>query len=248
MPSRKRQADHYDKMMADRTPTRGLSCGFDSRFDPFLLDDRPELFDEFDKIFGDAFPNPPERLLDIGCGSGLYFPTLSRRAGRVVGIDISKEMVKAARTLIDVKKLGNIEVLEGSAEELPFPDESFDAVLGFDVLHHIQDVERALQEVKRVLRPGGKFVSIEPNVLNPVVWLAHALPREERGALRYNYPWVIGGLVRKEIGKPESKYVNHVTGANSNFILAGIRVLNFMTRLKPFRYFCIRMIWSAEKP
>jgi SAM-dependent methyltransferase len=108
-------------------------------------------------------------------------------------------------------------------------------------------VERALSEVRRVLRPGGRFISIEPNVLNPIVWLAHALPPEERGALRHNYPWAIRRLVRKHIGPPRSRYVNHVTAPNSGVVLAGIKALSAITLVWPLRYFSIRMLWSAEK-
>lgn len=242
-----KQRDHYDRLMADRRPTRGLSCGFDSRFDPFLLDRRPDLAAEFEHLFSEALEKRPAHLLDMGCGSGLYFPVLAGKAERITGVDISSEMVKASQHLLDAKGINTISVRTGSAEELPFEDESFDAVLGFDVLHHIPDVERALSEVRRVLRPGGRFVSIEPNVLNPIVWFAHALPPEERGALRHNYPWAIKRLVTKHIGLPRSRYVNHVTAPNSAVVLAGIRLLGALTSVWPLRYFSIRMVWSAEK-
>ena len=242
-----KQKEFYDDMMSSRRPTRGLSCGYDSRFDPFLLDSRPDLVPEFEKLLGAAFPRRAELLLDIGCGSGLYFPLLAGMAEHVIGIDTSEEMIKAAQRLVDKKELDNVDARVANAEELPFPDRHFDAVLGFDVLHHIPDFKRAMAEVRRVLRPGGRFASIEPNVLNPVVWLAHALPPEERNALRRNYPWVIRRLVRNHIGPPSSRYLNHVTGTNSRIIKAGLSSMDAVMRFRPLSYFSIRMLWTAEK-
>ena len=51
-----KQKEFYDDMMSSRRPTRGLSCGYDSRFDPFLLDRRPDLIPEFEKLLEAAFP------------------------------------------------------------------------------------------------------------------------------------------------------------------------------------------------
>jgi ubiquinone/menaquinone biosynthesis C-methylase UbiE len=242
-----KQREHYDRLMADRRPSKGLSCGYEARFDPYLLDRRPELVQEFHNIFDKAFPREPERLLDIGCGSGLYLPVLCKKAGMIVGLDISTGMINAAQELIEAKGLSNVELRVGGAEAMPFPDASFDSVLGFDVLHHVPDVHRALEEVHRVLRPGGLFVSIEPNVLNPAVWFAHVLPAEERGALRYNYPWAIKRLLRKHFGAVNSRYINHVTAPNSKTVLAGIRLLDRLTRFWPFRYFSIRMLMTVHK-
>ena len=243
-----RQRAHYDQMMQDRRPSKGMSCGYEERFDPFLLDRRPELFHEFDMLFKEAFPQKPKRLLDIGCGSGLYFPAMHDIADEIVGIDISDGMLKAAQELVDKKGYKNIKLQNASAEELPFDDDSFDAVIGFDVLHHVPNIKKAMAEANRVLMPGGKFASIEPNVLNPIVWLFHAIPEEERGALRSNYPWAIKKLVKEYIGSPKSLYVNHITASNNGIILAGVKLLNFFTKVRPFKYFSIRMLWTARKP
>src|SRR4029079_12466389 len=71
--------------------------------------------------------------------------------------DISPGMVAAARR--NAAALGfEVEGRVADAEELPYPDASFDLVVGHAVLHHVPDVERALGEVLRVLRPGGRFV------------------------------------------------------------------------------------------
>ncbi len=242
------QREHYDRIMSSRRPTRWLfSCGYDTRYDPFLLDKRPDLVPEFDSLLREAFPEPAGNLLDVGCGSGIYFPLLAKQAGRVIGIDTSSGMIDAARRLIDKKDLDNVDVRIAGAEQLPFPDESFDAVLAFDVLHHISDITAAMSEVRRVLRPGGRFASIEPNVLNPVVWLAHFIPREERGALLRNYPWNIWRLMKKHIGRPRSRYVSHVTSTGNRFVVSFLQLCEKYLQFWPMRYFSIRMLWTAEK-
>ena len=248
MLTRKEQIDYYDRLMSSRRPDRGVfSCGYDSRFDPFLLDKRPELAGDFDRMIRAAFPERIGSLLDIGCGSGLYFPPLAGAADRIVGIDFSPEMIKAANRLVEEKELDNIELFVGSAEELPFPDGSFDGVLGIDVLHHIPDLHKAMTEVRRVLRPGGRFASIEPNVLNPMVLLAHALPAEERGALGRNYPWVLRRLIKRYIGPPCSQYLFHVTSTGNKLLVKALRFFELTMQFWPMRCFGIRMLNTAER-
>lgn len=88
-------------------------------------------------------------VLEVGCGTGLILKEIEPFARSAVGIDISRGMLeKAARR--------GLTVLEGSATDLPFADESFDAVFSFKVLAHVQAIEQAMREVHRVLRPGGR--------------------------------------------------------------------------------------------
>ncbi|HVE98428.1 MAG TPA: methyltransferase domain-containing protein [Mycobacteriales bacterium] len=114
--------------------------------------------DRFAKIAGtDGWPYG--KVLEIGCGTGFF--TLNLMLAGVIGeawvTDISPGMVGVAER--NAKELG-LEVggRVCDAESLPFDDASFDLVVGHAVLHHIPDVELALREVLRVLRPGGRFV------------------------------------------------------------------------------------------
>jgi ubiquinone/menaquinone biosynthesis C-methylase UbiE len=87
-------------------------------------------------------------VLELGCGTGMILKELHPVARNAVGIDISPGMLAQAQAR-------GLNVVVGSATDLPFEDESFDMVCSFKVLAHIEDIERAMSEVGRVLRPGG---------------------------------------------------------------------------------------------
>lgn len=89
-----------------------------------------------------------KEVLEVGCGTGMILREIAPVAERAVGIDISPGMLEQA-------KARGLDVLEGSATDLPFEDDSFDVVYSFKVLAHVEEIERALSEVGRVLRPGG---------------------------------------------------------------------------------------------
>ena len=87
-------------------------------------------------------------LLEIGCGTGMILKELAPVARNAVGIDISPGMLTQAQAR-------GLEVVVGSATDLPFQAESFDFICSFKVLAHIEDIQKVMQEVSRVLRPGG---------------------------------------------------------------------------------------------
>ncbi|HEX8744098.1 MAG TPA: methyltransferase domain-containing protein [Thermoleophilaceae bacterium] len=102
---------------------------------------------------------PGERILDVGCGPGYYVAELAERvgeAGHVSGVDLSAAMLALAKGRC--AELPNTDFREGDATALPFDDGVFDAVVSVQVLEYVADVEAALAELHRVLRPGGRVV------------------------------------------------------------------------------------------
>lgn len=103
---------------------------------------------------------PGERVLDVGCGSGVVTRAIAQRVapgGRAVGIDPSPALLTVAREYADAAGLGGlIELREGDCRNLPYPNASFDAVLAATVLAHVPDAGVALAEMVRVTRSGGR--------------------------------------------------------------------------------------------
>ncbi len=181
--------NHYQKLVQEKGNTKLASCGYTDRFDPFVLNKNSRLRELYGGLFS-SFLNdiPCNKLLDIGCGTGIYFDVLATYSDHIEAIDLSKEMIQVAREYCLQNGLTNIHPRMGSAEFLEYEDERFDVVIELDVLHHISDLKKTLSEIYRVLKPGGHFLVFEPNICNPLMFLAHALPVEERLALGRNRP------------------------------------------------------------
>lgn len=120
-------------------------------------EDEAAARDEYLELIGIS---PGERVLDIGCGSGVVTRAIAKRIaplGSVVGVDSSSALLTVAREYADATELGPIiELREADCRKLPFPDSSFDVCLAVTVLAHVPDAERALAEMVRVTRQGGR--------------------------------------------------------------------------------------------
>jgi ubiquinone/menaquinone biosynthesis C-methylase UbiE len=133
--------------------------------------------------------NPDERVLDLGCGSGWATRLLAQLAGhgRVVGIDISDEMVRQART--ESAQSHDIEFRVGSAAQIPSEDNSFDKVLSVESFYYYPDQYRALEELFRVMAPKGwLFILINLYTDNPysLQWVPKLkVPVHVRSAAEY---------------------------------------------------------------
>lgn len=95
---------------------------------------------------------PGEAILDLGCGDGQLTQRIAARGAKVEGVDASAEMIAAARER-------GIAAQVAPAEELPFADASVDAVFSNAVLHWVRGQDAMMDEVRRVLKPGGRFVA-----------------------------------------------------------------------------------------
>jgi ubiquinone/menaquinone biosynthesis C-methylase UbiE len=120
---------------------------------------------------------PGRRALEIGCGTGIFLEKVAPSGARLVGLDLSEDLLAKARARVAAAP--NVVLHRGNAEHLPYVDASFDAVYGSSVLHHL-DLDRALREVLRVLRPGGRCAFTEPNIVNPQVALMFRLGLTKR--------------------------------------------------------------------
>jgi malonyl-CoA O-methyltransferase len=94
-----------------------------------------------------------EAVLDVGCGSGLFFSEIAEKAKIVAGVDVSKKLLLKAKE----HAVGNVFVVQADADHLPFRDDFFDAIFSFTVLQNMPKPTVTLAELKRVTRQGGKI-------------------------------------------------------------------------------------------
>lgn len=117
---------------------------------------QPVRFNYLQRIIATRFAAKSESIqtLDIGCGGGFMSEDLARTGIDVVGLDQSEASLEHARSHAQENGL-SITYRQGYAEHLPYPDQSFDLVCTCDVLEHVNDLHKTIQEAGRVLKPGG---------------------------------------------------------------------------------------------
>ena len=147
------------------------------------------------------------RILDVGCGPGVMVPDLLKRDFEVWGIDLSEEMIRNANAVLpDDASRDRIHLDVGDVEDLQFPDQFFDAVICMGVFEYLSSYDKAIEEIHRVLKPGGMAVITIPTricpyeivaqTVAPLYRFAKRLLRRSRGGAggRTNrcFPWRLG--------------------------------------------------------
>jgi ubiquinone/menaquinone biosynthesis C-methylase UbiE len=172
----------------------------------------PEYFIEFDRYYGSMYPYllpfldlesmRGKRILEIGLGSGFTVSKLSTVGSVCVGLDISRETLKLNQARNRYFKM-QMSLVEASATDIPMADNTFDVVVSIGCLHHIPDIDQAVAEIYRVLKPGGIFKGMMYNrnsyrfrVYMPIV---RRISRRWRGK-----DW--GCCVNKMYDGPENPY------------------------------------------
>ena len=111
---------------------------------------------------------PYEALLDVGCGTGFLIELLAeQRDARYCGLDLSDEMIRVAKG----KAIPGAVFIAGSADRLPYPDESFDIVTCSQSFHHYPYPGKAMREAWRVLRPGGLYILSDTGIGGIGAWI-----------------------------------------------------------------------------
>ncbi len=123
-----------------------------------------------------AHLKPADKVLEIGCGTGYFTKEIIKTGAFVTAIDISPELLSIASEEI---KDSNVCFSIENAYEMSYANNSFDSIVGSSVLHHLE-VEKAIHEMFRVLKPGGSIYFTEPNMVNPQIALQKNIPSLKR--------------------------------------------------------------------
>jgi ubiquinone/menaquinone biosynthesis C-methylase UbiE len=125
------------------------------------------VFDEAETYLLEALGDIQDlNVLDYGCGTGKSTQELKSRGALVTAFDISLTRLKDAKGHLTSEDRSHTKFVAAAAERLPFIDKKFDAIIGKQILHHLE-LEVAAREISRVLKPGGKAVFLEPLIHNP---------------------------------------------------------------------------------
>ena len=162
-------------------------------------------------------PGPEQRVLDVATGAGHTALALAPFAAEVVATDLTEEMLEVAAGLAAERGLTNVRFQLADAEDLPFPDASFDLVTCRIAPHHFPDVPRFVAESARVLRPGGRLAVVD-----------NVVPDEPRAAAFVN------GFERYR--DPSHVRCLSLSEWEADFEAAGLRVSHREVADKPMRF------------
>ncbi len=145
------------------------------------------------EYFGDL---TAKRVLDVGCGKGRFARIFKDRypESTLVGLDLAEAMLRFVPQ--------GIATCSGSMTDLPFADQSFDAAYATESLEHAVDIERAVAEICRVVKPGGRIVIIDKNAEH---WGRLKTPHWEKWFQRAE----LESLLKKECGEVSSRFISY---------------------------------------
>ena len=191
--------------------------------DPFTKYKINKKATELIELIKSEFKRRNLKILELGCGTGEYTLKVAKSLpySKIVGLDISDKIVGLAK--IKCKEVKNISFVVASAYDTAFPDNYFDVIFGYYVLHHL-DTKRTFDEIRRLLKPGGFAFFYEPNILNPLVYMIKSNKHLKKKVGDSPNEWAINPLSLKH----ELKGFDNVTVSTREYVIP--------LKLIPFRY------------
>ncbi len=155
------EEEFHDRKLSNEKKQKYYSLGFNR---PIFL----RMMNKMGDIKG-------KKVLEFGCGQGWFTKTLADKGAEVWAFDISTEAIYITKNLIENCNLqGKVRLEQMAAENLQYDSNKFDIVVGLAILHHL-DIDLTCQEIRRVLKPGGKAYFMEPLGHNPLLNLYRKL-------------------------------------------------------------------------
>lgn len=134
---------------------------------------QPEIFSfaEFTRWHG-------KKVLEVGVGAGTDFLQWARAGAKITGVDLTEQACEHVRRRLELYGFTADDILVADSENLPFDDNSFDLVWSWGVIHHTPNTEKAMREIVRILKPGGRakiMIYHRHSILAYLFWVKHAL-------------------------------------------------------------------------
>jgi SAM-dependent methyltransferase len=167
------------------TPASWQRCYEQTRFSEYTAERELAIIEQL------VDPGPDDLILDAGCGYGRVAERFLSSGARVVGVDISRQMINYCNRELQGEFIGAI----ADIENLPFCDGSFNKIVCVGVLVHVESPQQVIRECARVLKPGGIFVTVNNNLLLLYYSLFHSLR------------FFVADWARRLLGRPRRRYV-----------------------------------------
>ncbi|MBI2644491.1 MAG: class I SAM-dependent methyltransferase [Candidatus Wildermuthbacteria bacterium] len=214
------------------------------RFDA-LADRFPEELDPEDfrmRVVADFFGEiKGAKVLDVGCAKGRFAKALAKLDAKVVGVDSSEKLIESARVNVPIA-----EFFVGSATHLDFQNNAFDRVLCVETLEHIPDIEKAIAEMMRVVKSGGKVLIIDKNKFSfhPTIFIPRlALKTLMEYCNQWFYPrnfpfheqWFSNHTIEQMLEKYASRVESSYLKDTENKLFSFLPFLNFFIAWKAIK-------------
>ena len=220
----------------------------DTRFNVNKLLQKKNIIKYFDE-FVKEYINEDSKILDYGCGPGTFSIKLSKMTkNEVHGIDISEGFIEQCNLLKKELSISNFYPHHTKNQNLPYDNNTFDIILLFDVIHHLENIDQNFSEIKRVLKKDGKIIVYEPNKLNPLIWLLHLVDPIERGLLKLGTKKKYYEILNKYQFIPiKFNYSGIIVGPNSKILSFISTILNKKFINKYLGWLNPKLVFIAEK-
>jgi len=222
-PSSESTKDFYNSLVDGETK-RGI-LGIDKRYNVQQIINSPSTKKYFINCFK-RYLKKTDKVLDFGCGPGGFLCSIAPYCGEITGVDIVENFVDLCKKSIENEGLTNARAIVIKPNKLPFENNSLDAVMMIDAIHHLEDIDSTMPDIFRVLKPGGRLLILEPNKLNPLIYLVHLLDENERGLLKVGTPKVYKKMFADKLAIEEVSFNGIVIGPQTKTYLAIADFLN----------------------